>query len=222
MNNKACKDSTEGERRHVLKLNLDFLTGYDWGICITSCRVFSQLAQAAQRSSYSDFFFPLLFPVSLSPAPVASSVSHLTLWFICLSLCHRHHNAVKVGYSNLLSKCLNSQGKDKLFSFQLIHLGYDDTCSHSKGIRLEKAVAAALSFITSFKGCKYSFYSNLLNWNFMSIDQYWHFNSWNIRMCVIVTYKSILIVPLVVAVVPGWSNTHRKICVFKQGFYFEN
>lgn len=35
MNNKACKDSTEGERRHVLELNLDFLTGCNSDICIT-------------------------------------------------------------------------------------------------------------------------------------------------------------------------------------------
>lgn len=39
MNNKACKDSTEGERGHVLELNLDFVTGYDSGICITPMQV---------------------------------------------------------------------------------------------------------------------------------------------------------------------------------------
>lgn len=35
MNNKACKDSTEGKRGHVLLQNSDFLTDFDSGICIT-------------------------------------------------------------------------------------------------------------------------------------------------------------------------------------------
>lgn len=78
-NNKACKESTEGEGGHVLELNLDFSTGCGSSICITPYRVFSQLAQAAQRSSRLYIFFLLCFP--------SASVRCLLRYSICFHLC---------------------------------------------------------------------------------------------------------------------------------------
>ena len=103
MNNKACKDSAEGERRHVLRPSVDLLTGYDSGICITSRGVFPQPGRmlGGPVAPVLPFLPPFSFP------PYRPVICYIDLVPLALSFFGRFAfpatGAVVLGYVRVLT-----------------------------------------------------------------------------------------------------------------------